>query len=78
MSKNVRQNKIIEIITNQEIGTQEELSAVLNSYGFNATQATVSRDIKELGLIKIAGKTKKYTYACQQRHGEINEIKILN
>ena len=78
MNKNVRQNKIIEIISNQEVDTQEELSSILNGLGFNATQATVSRDIKELGLIKISGQTKKYMYAYQNRRNEVNELKMLN
>ena len=55
MSKKVRQNKIIEIISTNEIDTQEELAQMLNSSGFDVTQATVSRDVKELGLIKING-----------------------
>ena len=57
MDKNVRQNKIVEIITTTEVETQEELADLLNGYNFNVTQATVSRDIKELGLVKILGKT---------------------
>ena len=46
MSKKSRQSKIIEIISTSEVDTQEELAKVLNSCGFNVTQATVSRDIK--------------------------------
>ena len=45
MGKNVRQNKIVEIITTTEVETQEELADILNGYHFNVTQATVSRDI---------------------------------
>ncbi|MBE5742233.1 MAG: arginine repressor [Clostridiales bacterium] len=78
MNKNVRQKKIIEIVSNQEVDTQEELASILNNLGYYATQATVSRDIKELGLIKISGKERKYMYTYQNRHGEINDIKILN
>ena len=51
-----RHNKIIEIISSQEIDTQEKLAEKLSNAGFKATQATVSRDIRELGLIKVAGK----------------------
>lgn len=47
-----------------EIDTQEELCAELNKLNFNVTQATISRDIKELKLYKISGMTKKYKYAC--------------
>ncbi len=63
MARSLRQSKIIEIITNNEIETQEELVSSLCQAGFDVTQATVSRDIKELGLIKIVGETKKYRYA---------------
>lgn len=63
MARSSRQSKIIEILTNQEIETQEELVSALCSAGFDVTQATVSRDIKELRLIKIAGEKKKYRYA---------------
>ena len=54
-----RQTKILEIIKSQEISTQEELAEKLKEEGFNATQATVSRDIKELGLVKVAGQNRK-------------------
>jgi len=58
-----RQSKILEIIKAEEIYTQEDLSEKLNELGFKTTQATVSRDIKELGLIKVAGKNGKSCYA---------------
>lgn len=51
--KSARQRKIQEIIENQNIETQSELTDILRKEGFEVTQATVSRDIKELGLIKI-------------------------
>ncbi len=60
--KTARQRKIKEIIQNQQISTQEELSQALCRAGFNVTQATVSRDIKELRLIKIARKNNLYVY----------------
>jgi len=47
-----RQSKILEIIRNEEICTQEELAERLSSEGFSFTQATISRDIRELGLVK--------------------------
>ena len=58
-----RQSKILEIIKTQEISTQEELSEKLNEAGFRTTQATVSRDIKELGLVKVTGSGRKSVYA---------------
>lgn len=53
MARNTRQFKILELIADKPIETQEELATELVAAGFNVTQATVSRDIKELGLIKI-------------------------
>lgn len=60
--KEHRQAKILEIIRRQEIETQEELCDFLNREGFQVTQATVSRDIRELKLTKISlnGGKKKY------------------
>lgn len=63
MNKNKRKEKILEIVSKTEVNTQEELIAVLQAQGLAVTQATVSRDIKELGLVKVAGKVKKYRYA---------------
>ena len=50
--KNKRQYKILDIIKMHDVETQEMLQNLLSDYGFNVTQATVSRDIKELKLIK--------------------------
>lgn len=50
--KDKRQAKILEIISQQSVETQEQLLAALQNAGFPATQSTVSRDIKELGLVK--------------------------
>lgn len=60
--KTNRQSKIIEIIQKNEVETQDELSALLEKNGFRVTQATVSRDIRELKLTKIptAGGRQKY------------------
>ena len=58
-----RQAVILEIISSMEIETQEELCAELTKRNYNVTQATVSRDIKELRLFKVAGVEKKYRYA---------------
>ena len=62
MAKIKRQQKLLEIIKQNEVETQEELIVMLNNSGYNVTQATVSRDINELKLIKVAGKNKKYRY----------------
>lgn len=58
-----RQNRIIEIITNTEVDTQEKLAALLRENGFEVTQATISRDIKELQLVKTLSSSGKYKYA---------------
>ena len=59
-----RQNKILELIKNNDIETQSELLEKLNAAGFTATQATVSRDIKEMRLIKIPSSKGEYKYAA--------------
>ena len=61
--KSARQEEIIRIIDSREIETQEELAELLRMKGYNVTQATVSRDIKELRLIKTAGHRSAYRYA---------------
>lgn len=53
--KKGRHEKIIELVTKRQVETQEELAELLNSAGFKVTQATVSRDIKELKLSKVTG-----------------------
>lgn len=60
--KTQRQKKIIELIENNDIETQEELAQALQDAGYNVTQATVSRDIRELKLTKTStdGKNQKY------------------
>ena len=63
MARNSRQSKILELISTNEIETQEELVSSLKDANFDVTQATISRDIKELGLIKILSDSKKYKYA---------------
>ncbi len=60
-----RQKKIQELITNEMIRTQEDLAERLLEEGFPVTQATISRDIKEMGLIKIPGVGDEYRYAIQ-------------
>ena len=55
MTKKDRQKVVLDLINEFEIDTQEELTAKLNERGIDVTQATVSRDINELNLIKISG-----------------------
>ena len=61
--KTVRQVAILDIIEKQEIEAQEELASALNARGIRVTQATVSRDIKELRLLKVLTPSGKYKYA---------------
>ncbi|MBQ8658574.1 MAG: arginine repressor [Clostridia bacterium] len=63
MLKTARHAKILEIISKTEIETQEELCAELNKLNYVVTQATISRDIKDLHLFKVSGIEKKYRYA---------------
>ena len=61
-----RQAAIIDLISSHEIDTQEELTARLREMGFHSTQATISRDIKELRLIKIASSNGGYKYSIAE------------
>lgn len=61
-----RQNKIIELINTYEVDTQENLAALLRENGFEVTQATISRDIKDLQLVKTLSSTGRYKYAVNQ------------
>lgn len=61
--KSKRQDRILEIIGMRNVETQEELIELLHDDGFRVTQATVSRDIKELGLVKVSTKDNSYKYA---------------
>ncbi len=60
--KNQRQNAILEIIKNNDVVTQEALGELLQKRGFKVTQATVSRDIKELKLVKRSSRSGAYRY----------------
>ncbi len=62
--KNQRQAKIMEIISNRNVETQEQLLSLLQQEGFRATQATISRDIKELRIVKELTNLGSYRYAA--------------
>jgi len=64
--KTRRHTKILELISEYQVDTQEELLRRLKDAGFDVTQATVSRDIKELRLVKILSADGKYRYANNQ------------
>jgi len=72
--KSQRHSKIIELITKNNIETQEDLADTLNQSGFNVTQATVSRDIRELKLTKMSvnGERQKYV-VLQSKENQMND-----
>ncbi len=63
MIKNRRHKIIREIIENKNIETQFQLTDELRKHGFNVTQATISRDIKEMGLIKVSNGNSSFCYS---------------
>ncbi len=65
--KSVRHNLILEIIESKDIETQEELAEELKRRNVKVTQATVSRDIKELRLLKVLAEGGRYKYATVER-----------
>lgn len=65
--KTKRHAMIIKIITSRDVETQEELARLLGEQGFQVTQATVSRDIKELRLIKVLTPEGNYKYATVEK-----------
>jgi len=72
-----RHARILEIIRNSEIETQEELAEKLREMGIEVTQATVSRDIKELRLIKVMSEKGRYKYAVMNRGETSVSSKLL-
>ncbi len=79
MKKN-RHAKIVELIEKYDIETQEELAERLRQDGYDVTQATVSRDIRELKLSKVSGRNGKQKYAVlQQESEELNDryVRVL-
>ena len=65
--KQKRQRAILELIEKEEISTQEELTEKLKKMGYKVTQATVSRDIKELRLLKVLTPMGSYKYATADK-----------
>ena len=64
--KENRQNKIIELVNRYDVETQEELADLLSQAGYQVTQATISRDIRELRLTKVAGRGGTQKYVASQ------------
>ena len=67
-----RQSKILELIEKEKIDTQEELSRRLKEWGFATTQATISRDIKELRLVKVMTPDGTYKYTAATTENEVS------
>lgn len=74
-----RHSKIVELIGKYQIETQEELAAYLKEAGYHVTQATVSRDIRELKLTKVQKENGRQCYAVMQAQQDLSEkyIRIL-
>lgn len=65
--KSQRHYKILELVRTYPIETQEDLARILRENGMEITQATISRDIKNLGLVKTLGKDGRYIYALPEQ-----------
>ncbi len=76
--KNTRHTRILEIISENVIETQDDLIARLRDSGYAVTQATISRDIKQLGLVKTATKNGGYKYTVAKNDSTGNENKLKN
>ncbi|MCD8500428.1 MAG: transcriptional regulator ArgR [Bacillaceae bacterium] len=77
MNKGQRHIKIREIIANNEIETQDDLVDTLKNAGVYVTQATISRDIKELHLVKVPMQDGRYKYSlpADQRFNPLQKLK---
>ena len=75
--KGQRHLKIREILNNQDVETQDDLVSALRNAGFQVTQATVSRDIKDLHLIKVPLDNGRYKYSLptEQRFNPLQKLK---
>ena len=74
-SKQVRQSKIKEIITSKKIASQEDLLDCLNEAGFNTTQATLSRDLHEIGIVRVPDERGfKYVFHQEETSQAIKQI----
>ncbi|GED66545.1 arginine repressor [Brevibacillus reuszeri] len=79
MNKGQRHIRIRDIISNQEVETQDELVERLRGAGFNVTQATVSRDIKELHLVKVPLPDGRYKYSmpAEQKFNPLQKLRRM-
>ncbi|WP_400163889.1 transcriptional regulator AhrC/ArgR [Brevibacillus sp. TJ4] len=79
MNKGQRHIRIRDIISNHEVETQDELVDRLRAAGFTVTQATVSRDIKELHLVKVPLPDGRYKYSMptEQKFNPVQKLKLM-
>ena len=76
-SKSERQARLLQVIREKAIATQEELAASLNDAGMEVTQATISRDIKELGIIKVTSASGDQKYIPMEHSGEVASGRLM-
>lgn len=76
-SKSERQTRLLQLIRDEEISTQEDLVAGLNLAGLAVTQATISRDVKELGIIKVTTGSGQQKYVPMERSGEFASGRLM-
>lgn len=76
--KTSRHNKILEIIENNVVETQEDLADRLKALGMDVTQATVSRDIKDLRLSKVLTSDGRYKYAYMSAQNSAISTRLIN
>ncbi len=76
--KNERQEKILELISEYEIETQDEMISRLRDAGYNVTQATISRDMRELKLTKALTATGAYKYTVNRMRHHSENAKFNN
>ncbi len=78
MAKNERQELILRLIRENDISTQEELTNLIRKQGMDVTQATCSRDIKELGIIKVILPNNQSKYAVLDKTGDVAPGRLLS
>jgi len=78
--KSIRQEHILELIGSRDIETQNDLTAALSALGIVSTQATISRDIRELGLTKEQDPDGSYRYVAPRHHtapGHVDRLRTI-
>ena len=76
--KNERQARILEMVSRYDVQTQDEITERLVAEGFKVTQATVSRDLKDLKLTKTMTPSGKYRYSAARGHEHVGMVRLNN